>query len=226
MYGKRVVHLERCSEAVLVDAAKDGDEDALKRLLIGFPPIRGTVSSLARFYDPADRAGDELEAAARLGVIEALRRFDAARGVKFTTFAYNFIRGAMLKALYSNAQRRHWAAGRRAMSFVPFGSESEEGENPEGGPEAKLARRDDHYGVDAGYAKVERQPSEQAVRDFVAQLPSNQRGIVRDVFWGGMSHAEAAQRRGVSRPAVSRTLNRVYRRGERQLGAHLEALAA
>ena len=226
MHGKHVVHLERCSEAALVDAAKAGDESAVERLLISFPPIRGIVRSLSRYYDPAGHAGEELEAAARLGLVEALRRFDPDRGVKFTTFAYNFVRGAMLKALYSNAQRRDRAAGRKPVMVVPFAPESEECETPKAGPEAELAQRENHYGIEPGFGEVERRSSEQAVRDFVALLPPNQRGIVRDVFWHGMSHAEAAQRRGTSRPAVSRTLSRVYRRGERQLCAHLEALAA
>jgi RNA polymerase sigma factor (sigma-70 family) len=211
MHGKHVVHLERCPEAALVDAAKAGDESAVERLLISFPPIRGIVRSLSRYYDPAGHAGEELEAAARLGLVEALRRFDPDRGVKFTTFAYDFVRGAMLKALYSNAQRRDRAAGRKPVMVVPFAPESEECETPKAGPEAELAQRENHYGIEPG---------------FGALLPPNQRGIVRDVFWHGMSHAEAAQRRGTSRPAVSRTLSRVYRRGERQLCAHLEALAA
>jgi RNA polymerase sigma factor (sigma-70 family) len=222
MLGKHVVHLGRCSEAHLVDAAQKGDEDAFELLLLSFPPIRRIVRSLVRFYDPADRASEELEAAARLGLVEAVRQFDSTRGVRFTTFSYNFVRGAMLKALYSNAQRRDWAAGRPPVKFAPFVVESEEGETPE----AELARRDGDYDIESGYADVERKSSEQDVRDFVAQLPSNQQRIIHDVFWDGMSHAEAARRRGVSRPAVSRTLNRVYRRGERHLGACFEALAA
>jgi RNA polymerase sigma factor (sigma-70 family) len=226
MHGKHVVHLERCSEADLVEAAKAGDDDALERLFISYPPIRRIVRSLSRQYDPNGRASEELEAAARLGLVEALGRFQPARGVKFTTFAFNFVRGAMLKALYSRTQRREWAAGQRAVTFVPFGPESEDQNFSADDPEAELARRDDQYGIETGYTKVERRPTEQAVRDFVAELPANQRGIVRDVFWNGTSHAEAAQRRGVSRPAVSRTLQRVYKRGERELVGHLEALAA
>lgn len=231
MHGKHVVHLERCSESDLVEAAKAGNDDALERLLISYPPIRRIIRSLGRQYDPErragdERAGDELEAAARLGLVEALRRFEPARGVKFTTFAFKFIRGAMLKALYSRAQQREWAAGRQTTILVPFGPGSEDYGSSADDPEAEIARRDDQYGIETGYAKVERRPTEEAVRDFVAELPASQRGIVRDVFWGGMSHAEAAKRRGVTRPAVSRTLQRVFKRGERELGSHFEALAA
>ena len=226
MHGRHVVHLERCSESDLVEAAKAGDDDALERLFISYPPIRRIVRSLGRQYDPDGRAGDELEAAARLGLVEALRRFDQARGVKFTTFAFNFVRGAMLKGLYSLNQRREWAAGRQTVTLVPFGPRSEDYGSSADDPEAEIARRDDQYGIETDYAKVEKRFAEQAVRDFVAGLPANQRGIVRDVFWGGMSHAEAAKRRGVTRPAVSRTLQRVFKRGESELRGHFEALAA
>jgi DNA-directed RNA polymerase specialized sigma24 family protein len=132
----------------------------------------------------------------------------------------------MLKALYSRAQRREWIAGRQTVTVVPLGPASEDYDFSAGDPEAELARRDDQYGIETGYAKVEKGYAKQAVRDFVAGLPANQRGIVRDVFWGGMTHAEAAERRGVSRPAVSRTLQRVFRRGESELCGHFEALAA
>ena len=226
MHGKHVVHLERCSESDLVEAAKAGNDDALERLFISYPPIRRILRSLSRQYDPAGCAADELEAAARLGLVEALRRYETGRGVKFTTFAFNFVRGAMLKALYSRTQRREWAAGRQAVTLVPFGPGSEDYGSSADDPEVEIARHDDQYGIETGYAKVENRPTEEAVRDFVAELPMNQRGIVRDVFWGGMSHAEAAKRRGVTRPAVSRTLHRVFKRGERELGSHFEALAA
>ncbi len=226
MHGKKVVHLEFCSEEELVCAVKDGDQDALEHLLVSFPPIQGIVRSLSRRHDPNGHAAEELSAAARLGLLEALRRFQPSRGAKFTSYAFNFIRSEMLKALYSQSQRRDWAAGRPRIALVPLRSPSLEGNESEDMIEKKLADRDDSFGVEEGYATVERRPSEEAVRLFVAELPENQREIVREVFWEGMSHAEAAQRRGVSRPAVSRTLHRVFRCGERELGGHLEALAA
>lgn len=225
MHGKHVGHFECCSESDLVEAAKAGVDDALERLFISYPPIRRIIRSLSRQYDPNGRAGEELEAAARLGLVEAIRRFEPAKGVKFTTFAFHFVRGAMLKALYSRNQRREWAAGRQAITCVPFESLAEDCDLAANDPEAELARRDDQYGIEIGYAKVEKRPTELAVRDFVAELPPNQRGIVQDVFWNEMSHAEAARQRGVSRPAVSRTLHRVFKRGESELGSHSEAFA-
>jgi RNA polymerase sigma factor (sigma-70 family) len=226
MYGKNAVHLDCCSEEELVSAAKASDAVALERLLESYPPIQGIIRSLSRRYDPDGHAREELGAAARLGLIEALRRFEPGREVKFTTYAFNSVRGEMLKALYSQSQRREWRAGRPRIALVPLQATSVDGDEYEDVVGGKLAARDESFGVETGYAAAERRPSEDAVRHFVAELPENQREIVRDVFWDGMSHTEAAKCRGISRPAVSRTLHRVFERGQRDLGGHREVLAA
>ena len=226
MYGKHAVPLISCSERDLVLAAKAGDEVALEGLFETYPPIQRIVRSLSRRYDPEGQVPEELGAAARLGLFEALRGFEPRREIKFTTYAFNFVRGEMLKALYSQGQRREWTAGRPHLKLVPLHATSVDVDDCEDLVEQELAARDEDFGVDPGYAESERMPSEDAVRHFVAGLPENQREIVRDVFWDGMSHTAAANRRGVSRPAVSRTLDRVYKRGRRELLGHLEALAA
>jgi RNA polymerase sigma factor (sigma-70 family) len=226
MYGKHAVHPDLCSEEELVGAARGGDDLALERLLTSYPPIQRIISSLSRRYDPDGHAREELWAAARLGLVEALRGFEATREVKFTTYAFNFVRGEMLKALYSQGQRREWRAGRPHLKLVPLHATSGDADDCEDLVEQELAARDENFGVDPGYAESEMMPSEDAVRRFVAGLPENQREVVRDVFWDGLSHTAAADRRGVSRPAVSRTLDRVYKRGRRELRGHLEALAA
>lgn len=226
MHGKNAVHLDYCPEKELVDAAQKGDHEALECLLASYPPIQGIVRSLSRRYDPDGHAREELGAAARLGLLEALRRFEPVREVKFSTYAFNFVRSEMLKALYSQSQRREWAAGRPRIALVPLQATSVDGDESEAVIEGELAARDESFGVEEGYAAAERRPSEEVVRLFVAELPENQREIVRDVFWNGMSHTEAAERRGVSRPAVSRTLHRVFKRGQRELGGHRQMLAA
>jgi RNA polymerase sigma factor (sigma-70 family) len=226
MYGKTAVHPVRRSEEELVLAAKGGDKEAIEHLLVSHPPIEWIIRSLSRHHDPAGHAEEELAAAARLGLLEALRGFEPNRGAKFTTYAFNFIRGEMIKALYSKSQRRERAAGRPAVALIPLQSTSIGGGDPEDLAGGGSAPHDDRLGVEEEYASVERHPSEEAVRTFVAGLPQNQRAIVHDVFWREMSHTQAAERRGVSRPAVSRTLSRVYRRGREDLAAHREVLAA
>jgi RNA polymerase sigma factor (sigma-70 family) len=225
MHGKELVPLKRWSEQDLVNAARQGSHIAIKYLVVDYGPIQRVVKSLARSLDPCDLAGDELTAAARLGILEALRRFDPNRSVRISTYAYNFIRAEMIKARYSQGQRREWNAGRPRPKLIPLSTESDD-EAVGQTFEAELFARDSGFGLDHGYLKVDKEPSMEAVRSFVAALPPGQHAVIRDVFWSGQSHTETARRRGVSRPAVSRTLRRAFERGRRDLADHRECLAA
>jgi RNA polymerase sigma factor (sigma-70 family) len=225
VYGKELIPLKRWSELDLVNAARQESHPAIEYLVVGYGPIQRVIKSLARSVDPYDLAGDELTAAARLGILEALRRFDPDRGVRFITYAYSFIRGEMIKARYSQGRRREWDAGRPSPRLVPLSTESDE-EATEQSWEAELYARDSSFGADRGYPWVDKEPSMKAVRSFVAALPPGQHAVIRDVFWGGQSHTETARRLGVSRPAVSRTLRRAFERGRRDLADHRECLAA
>lgn len=224
MHGKELVPLKRWPESDLVRAARLGNRTAIEYLLLEHMPLQRMVKSLARSLDPRSCASDELIAAARLGIVEALRRFDPDRGVFFRTYAYCFIRGEIIGALYSQGLQRERNAGRPLPKLVPLSAESDD-EGAEKAFEAELLARDSSFGADPGYSRVDKASSEEAVRGFVDALPTSQREIVRDVFWGEMSHAEAARSRGVSRPAVSRALQRTFKRGHRDLKDHRECLA-
>src|SRR5664280_1232992 len=158
MSGKYIVPLQYRSEQDLVSAARDGDDRAIEQLVISHPPIRSIITSLKRRLDPGNRAQDDLEGAARLAVLEALRAY-----------------------------------------------------------EPELLKNDADYGSDPEYAAVENAARDAEVRRFVACLPVNQRTIVTEVFWNERTHGEVALRLGTSRPAVTRTLQRVYARGERDI---------
>jgi RNA polymerase sigma factor for flagellar operon FliA len=54
------------------------------------------VASMLRRRLPSHLEFDDLVSAGTIGMIEALDRYDAERGVAFSTFAYARIRGAML----------------------------------------------------------------------------------------------------------------------------------
>jgi DNA-directed RNA polymerase specialized sigma24 family protein len=80
-----------------------------------------------------------------------------------------------------------------------------------------MLKNDADYGSDPEYATVENAARDAEVRRFVAGLQANQRTIVTEVFWNEMTHGEVAVRLGTSRPAVTRTLQRVYSRGEKEI---------
>ena len=223
MSGKYIVPQQYRSEERLVYAAQNGDHRAVEHLVIEHPPMRSIIAMLKRRVDPTSRASDDLEGSARLSILEALRTFNPARGVRFTTYAYYFIRGAMLETLYPSAERyRHNGVAAR-VRLVSL-EEPSDVVSVRLGNEQSLLKNDSEYGIDPGYASVENAARDAEVRHFVAGLTPSQRRITTDVFLHGRTHAEIAAERGTSRPAVTRILQRIYARGEKEL-THLQLAA-
>lgn len=223
MNGRLSVPEKYRSEAGLIRAAQSGDCRATEYLLTQHPPVLALLASLRRSIDPLNLAAADLEAAGRLALLEALQRFDANRGAKFTTYAYHFARGAMLAELYPHVERRRERSnGAQRVTLVALAAQNAERAD---GYESDLLAQDPDYGTDPGFARVEDvRPG--AVRAFVAGLPASQREIVESVYWDERTHEEIAVERGVSRPAISRALARVYARGARELAEHRLEIAA
>ncbi len=226
MSGKHIVPQQYRSEQQLVSAAQDGDHRAIERLVISHPPIRSIIATLKRRIDPAGRASDDLEGAARLSILEALRGFKPARGARFSTYAYYYIRGAMLKTLYPPSERYRRDGKVERIRLVALEQPSDPGSEHRAGPEEQLLNNDPQYGLDPGYVGIEDASRDAAVREFVDALPRNQRTITRAAFWNGQTHGEIAAERGTSRPAVTRTLQRVLARASNDLAALELELAA
>lgn len=226
MNGKASIPQKYRSEDHLVREAKSGNRRAVECLVTEHPPLLRLITSLRRSIDPLDLASADLESAGRLAVLEALRGFDLERGTKFTTYAYHFIRGAMLAELYPYVERRRKREdGSERVRLVSLNRGDHECGDESDGYESELFARDSSYGVDPRFSRVEDgRPA--AVRAFVARLPVSQRGIVEAVFWGEQTHEDVAAARGVSRPAISRALARVYARGAKELADHRLELAA
>lgn len=184
-------------DAIIVRLACDGREDCVAHLLTSARGVGRLIGAMRREIDPYRVVPDgELEAVARLAALEALRRFRPELGVRFSTFVYWPMRGAMLRHAAS------YGSGRPASL----------GDDDLSDPLAEGT-------LDGVCECVDRDLSASHVRAFVAQLPLGQREIVHAVFWEGRSHAEIATERGVSRQAVSKALAKALARGERELAA-------
>ncbi len=83
-------------EKELAKRAKEGDEEALKKLVES--NLRFVVS-VAKQYIGYGLPFSELIAAGNLGLLEAAKRFDPDRGVKFISYAVWWIRQAIMQAL-------------------------------------------------------------------------------------------------------------------------------
>lgn len=208
-------------------AAKAGDLKALEALITEDGPLRRMYRGLIRKLDPEKRADrwepapchgmpNEAEAAAHLGVIEALRRYDPRRGVSFTTFAYPFIKRAILDALYGKTYQKAGQPVRLAMvAFeVPCAEEDERGMP---GTEAELLASDPAYGAELGFFRLVKNDQQAEVRAFLAGLPQVQQEITRLHYFDELAPTDIATKRGTSRQAVSKTLTTVATRGREVL---------
>lgn len=101
--------LDRDEEAELARRAREGDAQALERLVNA--NLRFVVS-VARRYARHGVPLDELVNEGNLGLIHAARRFDESRDVRFVSYAVWWIRRAILAALSRDARIVHVPSGR------------------------------------------------------------------------------------------------------------------
>jgi RNA polymerase sigma factor for flagellar operon FliA len=92
-----------------------------ERIAAGLPFVESLARRVAASMPHSIELGDLVQDG-MLGLIDAARRFDEARGIKFETFAERRVRGAMIDALRKDAwprgvrrQRRELEAAREAL---------------------------------------------------------------------------------------------------------------
>jgi RNA polymerase sigma factor for flagellar operon FliA len=92
-----------------------------RRVVAGLPFVEALARRMAATMPHSIDVGDLVQDGV-LGLIDAVHRFDAARGIKFETFAERRVRGAMIDALRRDAwprgvrrQRRELDAAREAL---------------------------------------------------------------------------------------------------------------
>lgn len=163
------------------------------------------------------------------GLIEASRRYDPSRGVKFTTFAAYRVKGAIIDAIRKMQpyDRRSYAKMREARqrSRVEDAKLGDEGTISSTSrlnellgalaPEliaAELAATDE---LRALYCPEESYLDEELKRELarlVAELPPREKFLVRDVYLQERPLAEAAAELGLSSSWASRLLQRALDR--------------
>jgi RNA polymerase primary sigma factor len=87
-------------ERVLAEAARAGDADARARLVRGNLRL---VVTIARRYEGLGVALEDLVGEGCLGLLQAVRRYDPARGARFGTYAGHWIRQAIRRSLSEGA---------------------------------------------------------------------------------------------------------------------------
>jgi RNA polymerase sigma factor (sigma-70 family) len=179
-------------------SADDNDGQLLLSSLTAHKPL------LARSVRWAKSAGllryrhqnEDAWQAACLGFIQAYRRYDAKRGVPVGSFARGHVVGTVREALGA------YIVEDRNVAIDKVRDETGE----------DVLRLE----ADAS-SRAEAMEVAAAIRKFVADLSPRQRFIVKEVFWADRSQADVARELGVTRQAVTMTLETVYARGRNAL---------
>jgi RNA polymerase sigma factor for flagellar operon FliA len=196
------------------------------------------VRRLVRELDLSCELGD-LTAWGHQGLLEAKQRFDPARGVRFSTFAYYRVRGAVLDGVRSQGflKRRAYAKLKAfeavdalAEQAAESGAEHERASLDQRANEIEeiLGRISAAYVLSALGQGEERQvdtpetqivdaQSREAVQQGLAGLPEKEHKLLRAVYYEGATIEEAGERIGLSKSWASRLHAKALSRMKRNL---------
>lgn len=200
------------------------------------------ASSLARQIHrqlPAHVEFDELEQYARLGLVEAARKFDPEHGAQFTTFAYYRIRGAVFDGLRRMTGVPHSVFARaREQGLVDAAlSETLEGLDSCEDDDALASMFESavahvafvqlvsNLGEEGGFDPVDRNDGDDVERDdalrrlreLLAQLEPQELALLRWLYGESLSMSECGERLKLDKAQISRRHARILAR----LRAHL-----
>jgi RNA polymerase sigma factor FliA len=151
---------------------------------------------------------DDLVAYGQMGLAEAARDFDAARGTQFSTFAYYRIRGAIYDGLakmswFSRAEygRRH---KEQIAGQVLSGQEAED--------EASGIESLEDASAPAPPAVAIFHEISQRLAELTRALPEDARALIHAAYSEGLDLQEAGQRLGISKSWASRLHGKTLRR--------------
>jgi RNA polymerase sigma factor for flagellar operon FliA len=186
---------------------------------------------------------EDLRAWGQQGLLEARQRFDATRGVRFSTFAYYRVRGAVIDGVRKQGWlRRRAYAKLKALEATDLVSEpvgEEEAQRPSVSPEQRAAQIGDILGkISAAYLlsalgqgegdtpetpedQVDQVMTRKVVQRDMADLPERERVLLHAVYFEGATIEEAGARLGLSKSWASRMHAKALERMRKSLATSL-----
>ena len=208
--------------------------------------VRSLAGQVARKLPPYVELEDLIEYG-QVGLAEAARDFDAARGGQFSTYAYFRIRGAIYDGLakmawFSRAQYHRLRYERMSNEMLREDVEASAGiERAKSESQMRWLRdlgralavvhfasqrQDDTGGVDAALladsstsptAILMKRETSQALRALIEALPARESALIKATYFEGVTLQEAGQRLGIGKAWASRLHTKVLQRLARSL---------
>ena len=180
--------------------------DSAQEVLSAYEPlVQATVRRmrvLPKYREDALQGG-------RLGLLEALSRFDSSRGIAFAAYAGHWVTGGVRQAVTSISTEREAGSDGALVCSLEALSEAEGRQWEDWEP----------FVPDESFDSAASHETADGVREFIFRLDPILRDTVMSVFWLGQPQAMVARRQLVSPPAVSQRLARVYALGRVALSA-------
>jgi RNA polymerase sigma factor for flagellar operon FliA len=198
--------------------------------------LRSVVRELSLSVDLGDLRGW-----GHAGLLEAKQRFDASRGVRFSTFAYYRVRGAMLDGVRRQGWLRRSAYAKLRAFEAADSVSAEHAEAHANAPAPSVAARaeaiDDILGkISAAYVIATVGQDEQetqetpetllaseetrtVVKQSLAVLPERERVLIEGVYFDGLTIEEAGARLGLSKSWASRMHAKALERMKKRVGS-------
>ena len=225
------------------DRADEAARATLIDLHVDFARILAGKLYARRTHD--DFEFDDYLQFGRIGLIEALDRYDPALGAQFRTFAASRIEGAILSGIESMSERQKqfaWQRRMRAQRVQSLADEAPDLPSAQGQELlAQLARvglglalgfllegtgmlvRPDDAVASVGYERVELAQLRRWVASQVAQLTEREQQVVQLHYFDDIAFEEIATRLGLTRGRVSQLHGQALKRlhgllaGKRQI---------
>lgn len=200
--------------------------------------VRGLVQQLDLSCDP-----DDLRAFGYEGILAAKKRFDPSRGVRFSTFAYYRVRGAVLDGVRAQGflKRRAYEKLKaiEAGDAVSEEAAASGGSGLHGSLEARAKAVEDILGkISAAYmlsavGQGDEHPPEtpeslvaaaeqrDVVKQGLSSLPEKERALLEAVYFEGVTLEQAGARIGLSKSWASRLHAKALERMKKSTGPRL-----
>lgn len=176
-------------EAALWDRCKNqGDFDARQELIERYQPL---VCKIVTALKPNEQLYLDLFQEGVVGLVEAVERFEPARGFKFSTYASFRIRGRALTFLQKHTRANQPMTESDQMALLVMGKE-------------KLMRDPDDIAQETFLLEK--------IHECIADLPEKEKTAFVAVVMEDRVPKEVAKELGISRSYLSRLLKKAWRR--------------
>jgi len=187
----------------LLSAAQTGSTDAVDAVIKQYLPL---INKLAhRFGVGTDHIPDLIQTGV-VGLLTAYQRFDPSKHTRFETYAYHYVRGALLN--YLKAEFAHGGVSIHA-GVVSLDAPLEDSTNETTTLHDIVGDRTSETVIANG---IDRRRMAARLRPAVDSLTSREETVVRIIFFRNASQRQAALLLKVSEPRVSALLKTSLRK--------------